>query len=69
MKKTFTDEQVVGILRGFEASGLTIKEYCRESRLAKEHFTNGVIDLGQWKCQRSENIDSFNRKTPALKDY
>jgi len=29
-KKTFTDEQIVSILRGFEASGKTIKEYCRE---------------------------------------
>ena len=27
MKKTFTDEQIVVILRGFEPSGKTIKEY------------------------------------------
>ncbi len=30
MKKTFTDEQIVSILRGFEASGKTVKEYCRQ---------------------------------------
>ena len=38
MKKTFTDEQIVGILRGFEASGLTIKEYCRQKEVSEGSF-------------------------------
>ncbi len=38
MKKTFTDEQIVGILRGFEASGLTIKEYCRQKDVSEQTF-------------------------------
>jgi hypothetical protein len=32
MKKTKTFEQIVGILRGFEPSGKTIKEYCQEKK-------------------------------------
>ncbi len=38
MKKTFTDEQIVGILRGFEASGQTIKEYCRQKQVSEGTF-------------------------------
>ena len=29
MKKVHTDEQIVGITRGFEGSSQTVKEYCR----------------------------------------
>ncbi len=37
-KKTFTDEQIVGILRGFEQGGKTIKEYCREKDVSEGTF-------------------------------
>ena len=30
MKKVHTDEQIVGIMGGYEGSGRTVKEYCRE---------------------------------------
>ncbi|MBE7515506.1 MAG: transposase [Chloracidobacterium sp.] len=30
MRKKYTEEQIVGILRGAEASGKGVKEYCRE---------------------------------------
>ena len=53
MKKTFTDEQIVGILRGFEASGKTIKG----------HFTNGAAASGRWKLPRLKNIGNCSRKT------
>ena len=38
MKKTFTDEKIVGILHGFEPSGKTIKEYCREKDVSEGTF-------------------------------
>ena len=38
MKKLFTDEQIVGILRDFEASGQTIKEYCRQKGVNEGTF-------------------------------
>lgn len=30
MRKKYTEEQIVGILRGVEGSGKTVSEYCRE---------------------------------------
>ena len=38
MRKTFTDERIVGVLRGFEQSGLTVKEYRRTKMLANQVF-------------------------------
>lgn len=63
MKKTFTDEQIVGILRGFEASGLTIKEYCRQKDVSEQTFykwrkrfgTMEVEDVRQLKHLQKEN--------------
>lgn len=62
MKKTFTDEQIVGILRGFEASEKTIKEYVGKRMSAKAHFTNGVINLGRWRFPKFVSIANFNKK-------
>lgn len=63
MKKTFTDEQIVGILRGFEESGLTIKEYCRQKDVSEQTFykwrkrfgTMEVEDVRQLKQLQQEN--------------
>ncbi len=63
MKKTFTDEQIVNILRGLEASGQTIKEYCRQKMSVKEHSISGALGSGQWKCPKCANTGSFSRKT------
>jgi putative transposase len=63
MKKIFTDEQIVGILRGFEVSGLTIKEYCRQKDVSEQTFykwrkrfgTMEVEDVRQLKQLQQEN--------------
>ena len=63
MKKTFTDEQIVGILRGFERSGLTIKEYCRQKDVSEQTFykwrkrfgTMDVEEVRQFKQMQQEN--------------
>ena len=63
MKKTFTDEQMVGILRGFEQSGLTIKEYCRQKDVSEQTFykwrkrfgTMDVEEVRQFKQMQQEN--------------
>ena len=63
MKKTFTDEQIVGILRGFEASGLTIKEYCREKNVSEGTFykwrnrfgTMEVAEVKEYRQLQQEN--------------
>ncbi len=64
MKKTFTDEQIVGILRGFEASGLTVKEYCRQKEVSEGTFykwrkrfgTMEVAEVREYRQLQQENV-------------
>ena len=63
MKKSFTDEQIVGILRGFESSGKTIKEYCREKNVSEGTFykwrnrfgTMEVAEVKEYRQLQQEN--------------
>lgn len=63
MKKTFTDEQIVEILRGFEPSGKTIKEYCREKDVSEGTFykwrnrfgTMEVAEVKEYRQLQQEN--------------
>ncbi len=64
MKKTFTDEQIVGILRGFEASGLTVREYCRQKEVSEGTFykwrkrfgTMEVAEVREYRQLQQENV-------------
>jgi len=63
MKKTFTDEQIVGILRGFQGSGKTIKEYCREKDVSegtvykwrRRFGTMAVSEVKEYRQLQQEN--------------
>ena len=59
MKKTFTDEQIVGILRGFEPSGKTIKEYCREKNVSEGTFY-------KWRKPLRDNGSLGGQRIPAI---
>jgi putative transposase len=57
MKKTFTDEQIVVILRGFEGSELTVKEYCRQKEVSEGTFYKwrsrfGTMEVAEVKAYR-----------------
>ena len=41
MKKVHREEQIVGILRGHEASGLSVKEFCRSKGINEAAGYNG----------------------------
>lgn len=67
MKKTFTDEQVVGILRGFEASGKTIKEYCREKDVSEGTFYKWRSRFGTMEASEVKEYRQLQQENARLK--
>lgn len=67
MKKTFTDEQIVGILRGFEASGLTIKEYCRQKQVSEGTFYKWRSRFGTMEASEVKEYRQLQQENTRLK--
>ena len=67
MKKTFTDEQIVGILRGFEASGRTIKEYCREKNVSEGTFYKWRSRFGTMEASEVKEYRQLQQENARLK--
>lgn len=67
MKKKFTDEQVVGILSGFEASGLTIKEYCRQREVSEQTFYKWRKRFGTMEVEEVRQLWQLQQENARLK--
>ena len=67
MKKTFTDEQTVGILRGFEGSGLTIKEYCRQKHVSEGTFYKWRSRFGTMEVSEVKEYRKLQQENARLK--
>ncbi len=67
MKKTFTDEQTVGILRGFEGSGLTIKEYCRQKQVSEGTFYKWRSRFGTMEVAEVKEYRQLQQENARLK--
>ncbi len=67
MKKIFTDEQIVGILRGFEASGLTIKEYCRQKEVSEGTFYKWRTRFGTMEVSEVREHRQLQQENARLK--
>ncbi len=67
MKKTFTDEQIVGILRGFEASGLTVKEYCRQKEVSEGTFYKWRTRFGTMEVSEVREHRQLQQENARLK--
>ncbi len=67
MKKTFTDEQIVGILRGFESSGKTIKEYCREKNVSEGTFYKWRNRFGSMEVEEVRHFKQLQQENTRLK--
>lgn len=67
MKKTFTDEQIVGILRGFESSGKTIKEYCREKNVSEGTFYKWRNKFGTMEVSEVREHRQLQQENARLK--
>jgi len=66
-KKTFTDEQIVSILRGFEASGKTIKEYCREKDVSEGTFYKWRNRFGTMEVSEVREYRQLQQENARLK--
>jgi hypothetical protein len=51
MKKRFSDEQIICILREAEA-GVSARELCRKHAISDATFTHGVRSMAVWRCLR-----------------
>jgi len=67
MKKTFADEQIVGILRGFEGSGLTIKEYCRQKQVSEGTFYKWRSRFGTMEVSEVKEYRQLQQENARLK--
>lgn len=51
MKKRFSDEQIISILREAEA-GVSARELCRKHAISDATFIPGVRSMVVWRCSR-----------------
>lgn len=51
MKKRFSEEQIISILREAEA-GVSARELCRKHAISDTTFYTGVRSLAVWRCPR-----------------
>ena len=68
MKKAHTDEQIVGIMRGYEGSGETVKEYCRTKGIHETTYyawKKAVRDDGSGRGEGAEEPAGGEREIEA----
>ena len=69
MKKRFTDEQIIGILREAEAGTTTIKALCKKHNLTEQTFFRwrnkfGGLDVSD--ARRLKELESENSRLKRL---
>ena len=67
MKRTYTDEQVVGIMRGYEASGATVKEYCRTKGIHETTFYAWRKRFGTMEVEEVRQLRTLTAENARLK--
>ena len=67
MKKVYTDEQIVKVLRGHEASGMTVKEYCRQKGVNEATFYNWRTRFGSMEVEEVKEYRSLVQENARLK--
>ena len=67
MKKVHTEEQIVGILRGQEASGLSVKEFCRSKGIHETTFYNWKKRFGTMDVEEVRQLKTLQQENARLK--
>ena len=67
MKKVHTEEQIVGILRGYEASGVTVAEFCRTKGIHETTFYNWKKRFGTMEVEEVRQLRTLTAENARLK--
>ena len=69
MKKRFTEEQVIGILRQADADGVVIRDLCRKHNITEQTFfrwRNKYGGMSVPDARRLKELESENAKLKKL---
>jgi len=69
MKKRFTEEQIIGILRQGEIDGVAIRDLCRKHNITEQTFfrwRNKYGDLTVSETRKLKDLESENAKLKKL---
>jgi putative transposase len=67
MKTVHTEEQIVGILRGHEASGGSVREYCRAKGIHETTFYNWKKRYGSMDVEEVRQLKTLQQENSRLK--
>ena len=67
MKKVHTEEQIVGILRGHEANGVSVREYCRVKGIHETTFYNWKKRYGSMDVEEVRQLKTLQQENGRLK--
>jgi len=67
MKKRFTDEQIVAILRDAESGGKTVAEVCRTHGISEPTFYNWRRKLGSMAEPEVKRLRELEKENSRLK--
>ena len=67
MRKKYTEEQIVGILRGQEASGKAVREYCRDKGVHETTYYNWKKRFGTMDVEEVREYRNLVQENARLK--